>query len=103
MPSGPGVDLIDIKNAAGRSPLAEAEIAGWDEGAKWFVEMMKLDPEQAEPTEVDGDEDGGENMAEKDIQVEIEDADGQVARMTMSGSTSVTGGSRSASETAQTS
>ena len=39
---GPGVDLIDIKNAAGRSPLAEAEAAGWDEGAKWIVEVMRL-------------------------------------------------------------
>ena len=28
---GPGVDLIDAKNAAGRTPLGEAENAGWDE------------------------------------------------------------------------
>jgi ankyrin repeat protein len=41
-PGGPGIDLIDIKNAAGRSPLAEAEAAGWDEGAKWLVEVMRL-------------------------------------------------------------
>lgn len=41
-PGGPGIDLIDIKNAAGRSPLAEAEAAGWDEGAKWIVEVMRL-------------------------------------------------------------
>src|SRR6266704_1659767 len=31
-PDGPGVSLIDVKNAAGRSPLGEAEAAGWDEG-----------------------------------------------------------------------
>ncbi|KAI0301764.1 ankyrin repeat-containing domain protein, partial [Multifurca ochricompacta] len=42
-PGGPGVDLIDIKNAAGRSPLGEAEAVGWEEGAKWMVEVMKLD------------------------------------------------------------
>jgi len=42
-PPGPGVDLIDIRNAAGRSPLGEAEAAQWDEGAKWMVEVMRLD------------------------------------------------------------
>ncbi|KAJ3553915.1 hypothetical protein NP233_g8006 [Leucocoprinus birnbaumii] len=89
---GPGIDLIDIKNAAGRSPLAEAEMAGWDEGAKWLVEMMKLDPEQGESTE--GDVDGGP-MSAKDIEVEIEDADGQVAKMTISGGPT---GSRSSRE-----
>ena len=41
-PGGPGIDLIDIKNAAGRSPLGEAEAVGWDEGAKWMVEVMRL-------------------------------------------------------------
>lgn len=41
-PGGPGIELIDIKNAAGRSPLSEAEAAGWDEGAKWMVEVMRL-------------------------------------------------------------
>jgi uncharacterized protein len=42
-PGGPGIDLIDIKNAAGRTSLGEAEIAGWDEGAKWMVQVMRLD------------------------------------------------------------
>jgi uncharacterized protein len=42
-PGGPGIDLIDIKNAAGRSSLGEAETAGWDEGAKWMVQVMRLD------------------------------------------------------------
>jgi hypothetical protein len=42
-PDGPGVSLIEVKNAAGRSPLGEAEAAGWDEGAKWMVEVMRLD------------------------------------------------------------
>ncbi|KAI9453606.1 ankyrin [Lactarius psammicola] len=50
-PGGPGADLIDIKNAAGRSPLGEAEAAGWDEGAKWMVEVMRLDDAGAAPSE----------------------------------------------------
>ena len=72
---GPGKDLIDMKNAAGRSPLGEAENIGWEEGAKWFVEVMNLD-------------EGGKGEEElkpvddvKEIQVEIQDAEGQVAKM----------------------
>lgn len=42
-PDGPGINLIDIKNAAGRSPLTEAEMAAFDEGAKWLVEKMRLE------------------------------------------------------------
>ncbi|KAI0828052.1 cytoplasmic protein [Trametes gibbosa] len=77
-PDGPGVDLIDIKNEAGRSPLAEAEMVGWHEGAKWFVEVMNLDDgakgeeEELRPAE------GAES-----IEVEIQDAEGQVAKMTL--------------------
>ena len=80
IPGGPGVDLIDIKNEAGRSALGEAEIAGWQEGAQWLVQVMKLD--------VDGvKEDDEDELAEssQDIEVEIEDADGQVAKMKISG------------------
>ncbi|KAJ4471504.1 hypothetical protein J3R30DRAFT_3660224 [Lentinula aciculospora] len=84
--SGPGVDLIDIKNLAGHSPLAEAELAGWQEGAKWLVEVMNLEA----VAEENGTEDVGEADtidSKHDIHVEIEDADGQVAKMTISGST----------------
>ncbi|CAG7854910.1 SubName: Full=Uncharacterized protein {ECO:0000313/EMBL:KIM31322.1}; Flags: Fragment [Serendipita indica DSM 11827] len=42
-PSGPGPLLIDAHNAAGRSPLGEAELAGADDVAKWFVEKMTID------------------------------------------------------------
>lgn len=53
-PDGPGIDLIDIKTQAGHSPLAEAELAGWDEGAKWLVEVMNLkEDQQGEPTDED--------------------------------------------------
>jgi hypothetical protein len=56
-PGGPGTELIDIKNAAGHSPLGEAEAAGWDEGAKWMVEVMRLvDPGGAGATTEEDDD-----------------------------------------------
>ncbi|KAF8058704.1 hypothetical protein FPV67DRAFT_1523440 [Lyophyllum atratum] len=84
-PDGPGIDLIDIKNAAGRSPLGEAELAEWDEGATWLVKMMNLDTKDAETERGDAEDDdeGGVAVAQ-DIEVEIEDAEGQVAKMTIS-------------------
>jgi len=78
-PNGPGVDLIDIKNAAGRSPLAEAELAGWDEGAKWLVQVMNLDDGAAKEEE----EEAVVEPSAQDIEVEIQDADGQIARMSI--------------------
>ncbi|KAI0629474.1 ankyrin [Trametes polyzona] len=79
-PGGPGVDLIDVKNEAGRSPLGEAEMVGWEEGAKWFVEVMNLDDgaKGQEGEEELHPADGAEN-----IEVEIQDAEGQVAKMTL--------------------
>ncbi|KAJ7198462.1 ankyrin repeat-containing domain protein [Mycena pura] len=77
-PGGPGIDLIDIKNAAGRSPLAEAEFAGWDEGAQWLVQMMKLD----EGGEADaGDEADAALASGEGVEIEIQDADGQTAKI----------------------
>ncbi|KAH8994606.1 ankyrin repeat-containing domain protein [Lactarius akahatsu] len=72
-PAGPGADLIDIKNSAGRSPLGEAEAAGWDEGAKWMVEVMRLDDAGAAV----GEEEGAE------AQKEVRDADGRVAHASL--------------------
>jgi len=72
---GPGIDLIDIKNTAGRTPLGEAENVGWDEGAKWLVEVMNLDdssPKDEEEQVVD---------PSQSIEIEIQDAEGQVAKM----------------------
>ena len=87
-PLGPGRGLIEIKNIAGRSPPGEAELAGWEEGAKWFVQVMNLDHEQ-EPEGLEGegnatplDTEGG---IDHDIEVKIQDADGQIAKMTISG------------------
>lgn len=84
LPGGPGLDLIDIKNAAGLSPLGEAELAGWEEGANWFVKMMRLDETGKEDGSGDVNEDD-ENGSVPDIEVEIEDAEGKVAKMTISG------------------
>ncbi|KDQ28374.1 hypothetical protein PLEOSDRAFT_1077239 [Pleurotus ostreatus PC15] len=86
---GPGIDLIDIKNTAGRTPLGEAELAGWDEGAAWLVRMMNLDAGDGENKEGEDSEAGGaEDIAAQDIEVEIQDADGKIARMTIGGNQS---------------
>ncbi|KAI9441806.1 ankyrin repeat-containing domain protein [Lactarius indigo] len=69
-PGGPGADLIDIKNSAGRSPLGEAEAAGWDEGAKWMVEVMRLD-------------DAGAALGEEEADAEVRDADGRVTHASL--------------------
>ena len=60
-PRGPGIALIDVKNAAGRSPLGEAEAAGWDEGAKWMVEVMRLDNGDDNVDDNGGDGGSGES------------------------------------------
>lgn len=80
-PGGPGAALVDIRNAAGRSPLGEAENAGWEEGAKWMVEIMSLDENEAMGN---GNGDATVDPAElRDVEIEIEDADGQVAKMSL--------------------
>jgi ankyrin repeat protein len=84
---GPGIDLIDIKNLAGRSPLGEAEMIGWDEGARWLVQVMKLD-ENSHHEVNDSDKDGLVDTTQ-DIEVEIQDADGEVAKMTISGGATI--------------
>ena len=83
-PNSPGRDLIGIKNHTGRSPLGEAEVAGWDEGAKWFVETMILDAEESQEQFV---EDGELSVDGKnrETEAEITGVDG-IAKMSLSGS-----------------
>jgi hypothetical protein len=50
-PTGPGPLLIDAHNAAGLSPLGEAELAGADEVAKWLVEVMNIRQEDMKEVE----------------------------------------------------
>ena len=78
LPGGPGINLIDIKNAVGRSPLGEAENVGWEEGAKWFVEVMNLD------VAAKGEEEPRPLEDTDQIEVEIQDAEDQVAKMKIS-------------------
>jgi ankyrin repeat protein len=82
-PGGPGVELIDMKNSAGRSPLGEAEMASFEEGAKWLVERMNLGAVKEQESEVEEGTDGSDGS--RDVEVEIQDADGGVAKMTIGG------------------
>ncbi|KAF8504901.1 cytoplasmic protein [Russula emetica] len=81
-PGGPGIDLIDIKNAAGRSPLAEAEAAGWDEGAKWMVGVMRLVDAGGVRAVAEEEEEPADSQIEDQDQ---EDTDGGAARISVEG------------------
>ncbi|KZW02978.1 ankyrin [Exidia glandulosa HHB12029] len=74
-----GVKLIDVANKAGRTPLAEAELAGWDEGARWMVDKMDLeeappalDTDEPVPEGDEGDED---DVTERVAAVTIDEDD----------------------------
>jgi len=64
-PGGPGSLLINAHNAAGRSPLGEAELAGADDVAKWFVEVMMIEQ--------------GTGIMEEDAEGENQASDGPAA------------------------
>lgn len=81
-PDGSGVDLIDRKNSMGRSPLGEAEHAGWEEGAVWMCKVMNLEDGEGEETKEDVS-----TVEGRDIEVEIEDAEGRVAKMSIPANT----------------
>jgi ankyrin repeat protein len=83
-PNGPGRDLIDIKNNIGRSPLGEAEVAGWDEGATLFVEMMILDAEEPQEQLVEN-EGLLVDVKNREREAEIPDVEGGIAKMSLSG------------------
>jgi hypothetical protein len=76
---GPGVSLIDIKNANGRSPLTEAELAGWQEGANWLVGVMDL--KSGMEGDATAEDEKGMSDSAPDVEVEIQDAEGRVAWM----------------------
>ncbi|KAG1742514.1 hypothetical protein EDB19DRAFT_1894930 [Suillus lakei] len=65
---------------------SRAEMIGWDEGARWLVQEMKLD-ETSHHDVNDSEEDGLVGTAQ-DVEVEIQDAAGEVAKMTISGGAS---------------
>ncbi|KAL1712948.1 ankyrin repeat-containing domain protein [Schizophyllum commune] len=72
-----GARLIDERDGSGRSPLGVAEQNGWEEGARWMVERMDISDATAEEGEAGEDE----KVDGRDIEVEIQDAEGGVARM----------------------
>lgn len=92
-------DLIDIKNAAGRTALGEAELAEWVEGAAYLVSVMNItstiDQEDDEgkgltgPKEQEADEEIGPDE-DTDIHVEVEDAKGKISKMSLSSSAAIT-------------
>ncbi|KAH7099887.1 ankyrin repeat-containing domain protein [Auriculariales sp. MPI-PUGE-AT-0066] len=70
-----GPALIDVRNKAGRTPLGEAEEAGWDDGARWFVAQMELEEgvaEAADTKEEVPEEDADGLVDAKDVQFEVE-------------------------------
>ena len=62
-PLGPGCNLVKIENIAGCSPSGEAELAGWKEGAKRFVQEMNLNDEE----EIEGQEGKGDVTLDTEI------------------------------------
>ena len=83
-PEGPGAALIDFKNVAGRSPLGEAEFSGWGEGAQWLVGQMTLD--DVGGVAAGREEEAGDDELEPEvgnIEVEIQDAEGGVAKISI--------------------
>lgn len=75
----------------GRSVLGVAEEAGWEEGARWMVSVMRLGEGTGEGAGGKSKEgDGGDEAGDEDekfeggeVEVEIEDADGGIARMSL--------------------
>ncbi|KAJ7647904.1 hypothetical protein FB45DRAFT_894730 [Roridomyces roridus] len=61
------------------------KLAGWDEGAQWLVQMMNLDPEGGVK---EGESDADPTIGPEGIEIEIEDADGQMAKMQIGGQSS---------------
>jgi ankyrin repeat protein len=72
-PGGPGPLLIDAHNAAGLSPLGEAELAGADEVAKWLVEVMTIEQKPAIGDENDADGDDIPDEANQSRVQELKD------------------------------
>lgn len=62
-----GAALIMIQNNAGHTPLGEAELAGWDEGARWLVGAMDLELDAAStPTPLSAD-DVEDELGDEDV------------------------------------
>jgi len=69
--------VLDIKNKNGRSAITEAEMNEWAEGVTWMVGVMTVDDTGGSAQETD------EVVESGDVQVEIQDAEGRVAKLNM--------------------
>ena len=69
--------MLDIKNKSGRSAITEAEMNEWAEGVTWMVGVMSVDDSGGAGQETD------EVVESRDVQVEIQDAEGRVAKLNM--------------------
>ena len=69
--------MLDIKNKNGRSAITDAEMNEWTEGVTWMVGVMSVDDSGGAAQETD------EVVESGDVQVEIQDAEGRVAKLSM--------------------
>lgn len=72
-----GVGVLDIKNKSGRSAITEAEMNEWAEGVTWMVGVMTVDDTGGPAEETD------EVVESEDVQVEIQDTEGRVAKLSV--------------------
>ena len=89
-PTGPGAKLVDIKNNAGRTPLGEAEMAGWDAGAVWLVSGMDINSGKEGDARTEEEELTNEAVDDADVEGseppenhEVRDAGAGLSRMTI--------------------
>ena len=71
--------MLDVKNKNGRSAITEAEMNEWTEGVTWMVGVMSVCDSGGAAQETD------EVVESEDVQVEIQDAEGRVAKLSMKG------------------
>jgi len=69
--------VLDVKNKSGRSAITEAEMYEWTEGVTWMVGVMSVDNSGGAAQETD------EVVESGDVQVEIQDAEGRVAKLSI--------------------
>lgn len=69
--------MLDVKNNSGRSAITEAEMNEWVDGVTWMVGAMSVDDSGGTSQETD------EVVEAGDVQVEIQDAEGRVAKLSM--------------------
>ena len=72
-----GAEVLDVKSKNGRSVITEAEMNEWVEGVTWMVGTMTIDETGGTAHETD------EIVESREVQVEIEDAEGRVAKLSM--------------------